>query len=109
MASIFWMILPNGVLRPTVDKTKNIHLRLLSLLYSHDRDSNGLPSGHVLHSFVACYFLANTFPELWVLFFFILMGISLSTLTTKQHYFLDMVVTLAITPFIIELSSIIHL
>ncbi len=106
IASVFWRIFPNGVMRPQIEIHYSHHHRLLGLIYSHDRDCNGLPSGHVLHSFVACFFLAKLFPHLWAFFVIILLAISFSTLTTKQHYFLDMVLTLLFSPLIIELTSL---
>lgn len=109
ISSFLWKVFPNGVTRPIIKQQSNRGLRLLGLIYRHDQDCNGLPSGHVLHSFISCYYLAQLFPQIWTLFYIILMAISFSTLTTKQHYFLDMISTLIITPPIIELSSIIHL
>jgi len=109
IATILWKIFPNGVIRPRIEEGNRFNERLLRLIYSHDKDCNGLPSGHVLHSFVSCFFLAKLYPQIWVIFFFILFAISFSTLTTKQHYFVDMIGTLALAPLIIELSSIIHL
>ncbi|EKD52927.1 MAG: phosphoesterase, PA-phosphatase related protein [uncultured bacterium] len=109
IATILWKIFPNGVIRPQVEVGNRLNERLLRLIYSHDKDCNGLPSGHVLHSFVSCFYLAKLYPQMWVVFFLLLFAISFSTLTTKQHYFVDMIGTLALAPFIIELSSIIHL
>lgn len=109
LASLIWKIFPNGVSRPVIGNSSGYSFRVLELLYYHDRDCNGLPSGHILHTFISCYFLSLLFPQLWLAFYVILLAISLSTITTKQHYFLDMVTTLALTPLIIELSSIIHL
>ncbi|OGD72589.1 hypothetical protein A3K29_00355 [Candidatus Collierbacteria bacterium RIFOXYB2_FULL_46_14] len=108
-ASTIWRIFPNGVIRPTIRQHSSRSLRLLSLIYHHDRDCNGLPSGHVLHSFISCFYLAQLYPQVWIVCYLLLMAISFSTLTTKQHYLLDMIATLIIAPFIIELSSIIHL
>lgn len=104
IASLIWKIFPNGVIRPQIETTYNHNHRFLGLIYSYDKDCNGLPSGHVLQSFVACFFLAKLFPNIWAIFVVILLAISLSTLTTKQHYFLDMIITLLFAPLIVELS-----
>lgn len=106
IASLFWRLFPNGVVRPQIETGYNHNHRFLGIIYSHDKDCNGLPSGHVLHSFVACFFLAKLFPHIWMIFVIILLAISLSTLTTKQHYFLDMVFTLLLAPVIIEITSL---
>lgn len=107
LASLIWKIFPNGVVRPNLDSSAGgYHHRLLRLLYLHDRDCNGLPSGHVMHSFIFCFYLAKEFPPVWPIFVVILLAISLSTLTTKQHYFLDMVCTLCLTPLLIELTRL---
>lgn len=109
LASAFWKIFPNGVSRPPLSSGHKTHHKILSLIYYHDGDSNGLPSGHVMHSFISCYFLALIFPSLWLLFFIILFSISLSTLTTKQHYFLDIAVTPVLTLIIIEVCKVLFL
>ena len=106
-ASLIWKIFPNGVVRPTINNHSNINHRILNLIYNHDKDCNGLPSGHVLHSFVSCYYLAKVFPQAWILFVGILFAISISTLTIKQHYYIDMVATLLLTPILIEISTMV--
>ncbi len=102
ISSAIWKLFPNGVVRPKITDATTYHHSILKLIYRHDNDSNGLPSGHVGHTFISCYFLSIAFPQLWIIFFLILIAISFSTLTTKQHYYLDMVSTLAITPLFIE-------
>lgn len=105
LASFIWWIFPNGVLRPDLAQINTPSHRLLRQFYFYDKDCNGLPSGHVMHTFISCFFLAKFFPQAWTLFVFVLLAISFSTLTTKQHYFLDTVTTLILAPLIIELSS----
>jgi len=104
IASLIWRIFPNGVIRPQIESTYNHNHRFLGLIYNYDKDCNGLPSGHVLLSFIACFYLAKLFPQIWAVFVLVLLAISFSTLTTKQHYFLDMVISLVFAPLIIELS-----
>ncbi len=109
LASLIWWLLPNGVHRPDIGVLKGRSFRFLRFIYHHDRDSNGLPSGHVANTFIICYYLALVFPQFWFLFFLLLIAISISTLTTKQHYFVDMVSTLALTPFVVELVSLLYI
>lgn len=107
IASLIWKLFPNGVVRPKVENPYTYSQILLDKHFQHDKDCNGLPSGHVMHTFVACYFFSLSFPVLWPFFYLILIAISISTLTTKQHYYMDMVTTLSITPAIIELSKLV--
>lgn len=102
IASSVWWLFPTGVRRPKLKTENGLSTKLLNQIYNYDKDCNGLPSGHVMYSFISCFFLAKLFPQAWIVFYLILFAISLSTITTKQHYFIDMAVTLLITPAIIE-------
>lgn len=109
LASLIWWLLPNGVHRPDIGVLKGRSFKLLRFIYQHDNDSNGLPSGHVANSFISCFYLAIVFHQFWFLFYLLLLGISFSTLTTKQHYFYDMITTLVITPFVIEVVALLYI
>ncbi len=107
IASLIWKIFPNGVVRPTIEKPETYSQIVLHKHFQHDKDCNGLPSGHVMHTFIACLYLSKLYPPFWFIFYLIMLPISLSTLTTKQHYYLDMVTTLCLTPAMIEIINLV--
>lgn len=88
MATIFWHLLPNGVVREVLPSQSYL-ARLINFIYRHDGDTNGFPSGHVFVSLLCSYYLSLTTPSLDLLFYLIGASISISTVLTKQHYLLD--------------------
>lgn len=91
IAVLIWRYFPNGVNRLHIISPQGISQKLLQYIYSHDGDSNGLPSGHVTHSIIACFYLAQTFPNFTTQFSLLAILVSISTITTKQHYIADYV------------------
>jgi membrane-associated phospholipid phosphatase len=62
---------------------------LFSFLYLMDSDSNCCPSLHVSLSSLACYGLYNSVSRFRSIFVIWPILIWISTLTTKQHYLID--------------------
>jgi len=102
LSSLIWWFFPNGVKRPKLSCVNTISQKVLSYIYSKDNDSNAFPSGHISHTIICCYYLILGFPNLFFMLYIWCISICISTLTTKQHYFLDYVLT---PPFTIILIS----
>ncbi len=86
-----WWKLPTGVKRPSRLEELSIFHRMLNTIYSHDSDVNACPSGHVYTSLISSYYLALFIPYLTVPIYLIGILISISTVFTKQHYFVDLI------------------
>lgn len=63
----------------------------LALIYRVDLPRNCLPSGHVTAAFLTAFSVRQCRPRLGAALIFWAAVISVSTLTTKQHYFWDVV------------------
>jgi membrane-associated phospholipid phosphatase len=103
---LFWWIFPNGTRRPPLPT----HLSTLSLhitryIYNKDGDTNACPSAHVYHAMIVTWYLTLIFPSHTLLFLIICTIICISTLTTKQHYFVDVPAGMALATLSIYLTS----
>lgn len=92
---IFWAFFPTGVRRPVIGQTGILN-RFLRTIYVHDGDSNAMPSGHVTLTTIIAYFLAVTNPQLAVPIWILAVFIDISTVFTKQHYVIDVVIGLLV-------------
>ncbi|MFI5361108.1 MAG: phosphatase PAP2 family protein [Elusimicrobiota bacterium] len=63
----------------------------LELIYRIDLPRNCLPSGHVTAAFLTAFSVRQARPRLGAALIFWAAVIAVSTLTTKQHYFWDVV------------------
>lgn len=88
IATIFWHLFPNGVVREVLDN-QSFLAKVINFIYRNDGDTNGFPSGHVFVSLLCSYYLALANPSLALLYWTVGSIISVSTVFTKQHYFLD--------------------
>lgn len=70
---------------------------LLKILHSIDTPNNCFPSLHVGMSFLLSYMYLYEQKKYFVLFFVWAILISLSTLTSKQHYFIDIIGGMALS------------
>lgn len=105
LSSFIWWLFPNGVRRPTIKNPRNLSQVLTKFTFEKDNDSNGLPSGHIFHSIICCYFLILQFPNLNLFITTICIAICISTITTKQHYIIDYVLTVPLTLIFLSFSQ----
>ena len=63
----------------------------LALIYHIDLPRNCLPSGHVTAAFLTAFSVRQQRPKLGAALIFWAAVIAVSTLTTKQHYFWDVI------------------
>jgi membrane-associated phospholipid phosphatase len=90
---VFWLW-PTTISRELFPLPKNLDpvtCLVLTALRRVDKPTNCFPSFHVGSVYLSCFLLAN--EGRWKFGFFLVWatGISLSTLTLKQHYFVDVV------------------
>ena len=104
LSSLIWWLFPNGVKRPVLASPKSLSQKALYYIYSKDNDSNAFPSGHISHTIICCYFLILSFPLLFLPIYLWCISICISTLTTKQHYLVDYILTPPLTLFLISLT-----
>lgn len=85
---LVFYIYPTTFPRPVVEYV-GVNGILLKLLHNIDTPNNCFPSLHVGMSFLLSYFYLYEQKKYFPLFFLWSILISLSTLSTKQHYFVD--------------------
>lgn len=96
IAELFWYLFPNGVKRPVLENT-TFSKKILNFIYAHDNDTNGFPSAHVFVSLLCGYFLYLQFPSALLAIGVVTFFIVISTVFTKQHYFVDILGGLAVS------------
>jgi membrane-associated phospholipid phosphatase len=97
IGTLIWYVFPNGVIRPELLNIQNISSKILYKIYQKDHDTNGFPSGHVFYTLVTTYFLAIHFPQMMYLLWIFALTIVISTITTKQHYVVDIIGGILVT------------
>lgn len=102
-----WYLWPTGVKRPDAPSEKNVHTRILKILYTHDGDTNAAPSGHVVYTLVASYFLTLLYPQWSIFFIGVSMAISVSTVLTKQHYIWDVLLSIPFFVLVLALCKLV--
>ncbi|HEV7683497.1 MAG TPA: phosphatase PAP2 family protein [Pyrinomonadaceae bacterium] len=101
--SCFWFFYPTVMQRPPMPDASfaNFAYRLMATL---DTPMNCFPSGHLAFPLIACWAFASDRPALrWIVWTFFSIC-SISVLTTKQHYFVDIPAGVAISMFSIFLA-----
>jgi hypothetical protein len=85
-----WALFPSTIVRPPAPVGDSLGEILYRLLAAVDGAANCFPSGHVTIPAVACWALALERPRWAPWIWSALLLASLSILTTKQHYLLDL-------------------
>jgi membrane-associated phospholipid phosphatase len=93
VSMIIFFLLPTQYPRPEVEYN-GLSGYLVEVLYSADTPGNACPSIHVAMTFLAGFGFLKEKKYLFPWFMLWAIMISLSTLTVKQHYFLDIIVGL---------------
>jgi len=91
LSSIIFYLYPTTYPRPLFTYDNNLSGYLFSFLHSIDTPNNCMPSLHVGMSYLLSYAFLYEQKKLFIWFFIWATLISISTLTTKQHYFLDII------------------
>ena len=89
VSMIIFFVLPTTYPRPTAVEYSGFTGMILNLLHSSDTPGNACPSIHVAMTFLAGYGFLKEKKHLFGLFMIWAVLISLSTITVKQHYVLD--------------------
>jgi membrane-associated phospholipid phosphatase len=102
---IIWYLFPNGVIRPKIPIIKSLSQKILTKIYHHDHDTNGFPSSHVYNTLITTYFLTLQYQNLKYPLWLLATAITISTVTTKQHYIVDILGGILVTILAILISS----
>jgi len=87
---VIFIFLPTTYPRPVVEYS-GVSGWILNILHSSDTPNNACPSVHVGMTFLAGFGFIKEKKRIFPLFMFWALLISISTLTVKQHYFMDVV------------------
>ena len=90
LAFMIFFIYPTCYPRPPLE-SGGVGNMALAMVYGLDAPSNAWPSLHVVYAFLTCYFVGLTHPRWGKVILLWAVGVSVSTLTTKQHYFNDVI------------------
>lgn len=86
-----YVLIPTFVTRPVVIGT-DIFSEILRFIYSNDQVYNAAPSGHTFYTILCFVGLNRLLPERKYLWEILSVLIIISTVLTKQHNFLDIVI-----------------
>ena len=98
-----YILIPTFVTRPSVTGT-DIFSEILRLIYSNDQVYNAAPSGHTFYTILCFVGLNRLLPERKYLGGILSVLIIISTVLTKQHNFLDIVIGILFAQGIIFIS-----
>ena len=103
---LFWALWPTTFPRPPVPMGDTISDQLYRFLIVIDAPNNCFPSAHVAAPSVQQYFVGRAWPKLapWLWAGFGL--ISLSILTTKQHYVWDLAGAVLVVTFALKATAL---
>jgi len=95
-AYAFFFLYPTRAPRPDVVAGHGFAVWGLRFLYSADPPYNCFPSLHVAHSFASAFACSRVHRNVGIVAFVAAALVAVSTLFTKQHYFLDVVAGIAL-------------
>lgn len=99
-----YILIPTFVTRPVVTGT-DIFSEILRLIYSNDQVYNAAPSGHTFYTILCFVGLNRLVPGKKYLWGILSILIIISTVLTKQHNFLDIVLGIVFALGVIFISS----
>lgn len=99
-----YILIPTFVTRPVVTGT-DIFSDILRFIYSNDQVYNAAPSGHTFYTILCFVGLNRLVPGKKYLWGILSILIIISTVLTKQHNFLDIVVGIVFALGVIFISS----
>ena len=87
---IVWLLFPTVYHRPQMPNVDGFTTFAYHWLCSIDTPANCLPSGHITSPAIGCWALAKAYPKYRILVWLLFSLLSITILTTKQHYVLDL-------------------
>jgi membrane-associated phospholipid phosphatase len=90
---IIYLILPTFVIRPEVH-SQDYCSRAIAFLYQNDYPHNAAPSGHTFYTLISFLYIKRWNPKVQGISLTVALLIIVSTLLTKQHYILDVILGL---------------
>ena len=85
-----FLICPTSISRPAITGS-DISSKIGQIIQIVDNTTNCFPSLHVSLTFLAAFIVIKISKILWIPSMFWAIAIAISTLTTKQHYFYDVI------------------
>jgi len=101
---IIYVLFPTYVTRPVVLCT-DIFSSILNFIYSNDHVYNAAPSGHTFYTILCFVGLNRLLPDKKYLWGILSVLIIISTVLTKQHNFLDIVIGIVFALGIVFISK----
>jgi membrane-associated phospholipid phosphatase len=88
----FFLIFPTAYPRPPYPSVQNWLVSFgMNLVGKGDSPNNCFPSLHISYALVNWWWMRKLLPKYGLLFFCWALAIMITTLTTKQHYFVDVI------------------
>ena len=106
LCGLFFLFLPTAYPRPAYPVENNSVLSfMMGLIASFDTPNNCFPSNHVFMTGVSTWIMRTKGPKWFYPYVLWALAIFVSTLTTKQHYFVDILGGLAIVGLMASLEQ----